>query len=136
MKNGRSGELEALRQFPNAHVMEMSPMKKFSFRMNEEEKRETREQQTAELNRLCETIRGIQPELMVFDELAIATHSNFIAEEDMWRLIETGLAYGEVVVTGRYAPASLIGRADYVSEIVKRSHPSDTGIKARKGVEW
>jgi cob(I)alamin adenosyltransferase len=27
-------------------------------------------------------------------------------------------------------------RADYVTEMVKRRHPYDSGIQARKGVEW
>ncbi|MDO4549247.1 MAG: cob(I)yrinic acid a,c-diamide adenosyltransferase [Clostridia bacterium] len=136
MKNGRSGELEALRHFPNAFVIETPPMNKFSFNMNAEEKREARARQAEKLGEMRETILEIRPELMVFDELAIAVHLDMISEGDMWRLIETGLACGEVVVTGRYAPASLIARADYVSEIVKRAHPFDRGVKARKGVEW
>ena len=53
------------------------------------------------------------------------------------RLIDEGLKYGEVVVTGRGASQALIDRADYVSVIEARKHPYiDEGLQARKGIEW
>ena len=136
VKNGRSGELEALRKFPSAHVVEVTPIKKFTFKMTPEEREEARAQQEQELEQLLELTRREQPQLMVFDELAIAAHLGLVSEEAMWRLIDAGLEYGEVVTTGRSAPDSLKARADYVTELVKRRHPYDEGLKARLGVEF
>ncbi|MBR2222695.1 MAG: cob(I)yrinic acid a,c-diamide adenosyltransferase, partial [Christensenellaceae bacterium] len=85
---------------------------------------------------LIEKIDQIKPETIILDELAVCTGIGLITEEDMWNLIDKALSYGETIVTGRYAPQSLIEKADYVSEIVKKRHPFDKGIPARKGVEW
>lgn len=136
MKTGRSGELDALRSFENAHVVEVAPITKFTFRMMPDELAKTRIQQAAELDRLCALVREERPQMMVFDELAITAEMELVTEEAMWRLIDAGLECGEVVTTGRYAPPSLIERADYVSEIVKRRHPYDSGLHARVGVEF
>ena len=136
LKTGRSGELDALRSFDNAHVVDIAPITKFTFRMTPEELNQTRMQQAAELDRLCALVQEKRPQLMVFDELAITAYMELVTEEAMWRLIDAGLECGEVVTTGRYAPASLMERADYVSEIVKRRHPYDNGLNARAGVEF
>lgn len=136
VKTGRSGELAALRQFENAHVFAATPIKKFTFKMTPAEMQLTKAQQAADLARLCEIVERERPQLMVFDELAMAVHLGIVEEADMWKLINLGLESGEVAVTGRYAPASLKERADYVSEIVKRKHPYDLGLHARKGVEF
>ena len=47
-------------------------------------------------------------------------------------LKEEGL---EVVLTGRDPGEELIELADYVTEMKKRKHPFDKGVKARKGIE-
>lgn len=136
LKNGRSGELDALRQFSLAHVVEVTPIKKFTFKMTPAELAEARAQQERELEQLIELTRREQPRLMVFDELAIAAQLGLVSEEAMWRLIEAGLKCGEVVTTGRNTPESLRARADYVTEMVKRRHPYDEGLRARQGVEF
>lgn len=41
-----------------------------------------------------------------------------------------------VVITGRDAPAELIGVADLVTEMRKIKHPMDVGRKGQKGIEW
>jgi cob(I)alamin adenosyltransferase len=42
----------------------------------------------------------------------------------------------EVVLTGRNPPASLLEKADYISEIRNIRHPYEKHIKARKGIEF
>ena len=136
LKTGRSGELLALARFPEAHVFEAEPIGKFTFRMTDAERAEARVRQTAQLERLIEAVNAEAPGLMVFDELAMAVCRGLIAEGDAWRLIEAGLKFGEVVVTGRHAPESMEKRADYVSEIKKIRHPFDRGVRARRGIEF
>ena len=75
-------------------------------------------------------------DLLVLDELALAMALGLVSGESGWRLIEAGLRWGEVAVTGRSAPESLLERADYVSEVTKRKHPYDRGIQARRGIEF
>lgn len=136
IKTGTSGEIKALRTLTQAQVIEMPPVCKFTYEMTAQELEATRAEQQACVERLCAEVERIQPQLMVFDELAIAAYIGVVSEEGMWRLIGTGLRYGEVAVTGRYAPQSLLERADYVSELTKHRHPFDQGVNARKGVEF
>ena len=136
MKKKNSGELVTFKKLPNATVIAMPEIKKFSFNMNEEEKLQTKEEQTQGLYDLCKQIEEIKPQLMILDELGITAYNNFITLENMNLLIDTGLKYGEVVVTGRNVPPSLIERADYVTEMKKHKHPFDEGLSARKGIEW
>ena len=136
LKTGRSGELSALARMPEALVFEAEPIGKFTFAMTEEEKREAGTRQTAQLKRLLAVVEAEKPELMVFDELALAVMLDLIQEEDAVQLIEAGLKYGEVAVTGRNAPEPMLKRADYVTQMQKQRHPFDRGIRARKGVEF
>jgi cob(I)alamin adenosyltransferase len=41
-----------------------------------------------------------------------------------------------VIITGRGAHRSLIELADTVSEVKNTKHAFDSGIKARKGIDW
>ena len=136
LKDNRSGELVALRTFPNARVIEAAPIEKFTFQMTQAELAQEQLRQGEMLEALICAVRDQKPALMVFDELAMAKHLHLVAEEAAWRLIQVGLGFGEVVTTGRYAPESLCARADYVSELVKRRHPFDEGLGAQEGVEW
>ena len=136
LKDGRSGELAALRGLAGCEVAAVEPIGKFVFRMTPEEKDEARARQNAEAERLAALVAARKPDLVVLDELALAMRMGMVSEERGWALIEAGLAGGEVAVTGRTAPESLLERADYVSEIVKRRHPYDSGVAARKGIEF
>lgn len=137
MKNGRSGELKALAQFPNASIFEAKPTTKFTSRMTKDELVEETKIQTAQARELIERIAKEKPELIVLDELAIALYSNLVDENTANRLIGEALLYGECVITGRYAPSWLSERADYVSRITPEKHPFKTeGLHARKGIEW
>ena len=42
----------------------------------------------------------------------------------------------EVVLTGRTPSSALLARADYVTEMTKRKHPFDDGVRARRGIEF
>lgn len=136
LKNGKSSELEAAAKFENACVIKVPSTNKFTYQMTEEELNEERRKQKNAIYMLIDKIKDMKPETIILDELAVCTGIGLTQEEDMWKLIGTALEYGETVVTGRYPPESLMERADYVSEIVKRRHPFDKGISARAGVEF
>ena len=136
LKDGRSGELTVLKNLPGANVAEIAPIAGFIFRMTPEQVAEAKRQQAAQLESLFSLVGSEKPDMAVFDELAMAMQLGFVDMDAAWRLIEEALKCGEVILTGRYAPKELILRADYVSEVVKRRHPYDLGLPARKGVEW
>ena len=41
----------------------------------------------------------------------------------------------DIVITGRYAKPEIIAKAEYVTEMLARKHPYDSGKKARPGIE-
>lgn len=136
LKSGTSGELDGAKTFENAFVVKVPATEKFTYQMTKEELEEEKARQKAEVYFLIDKIDELRPETIILDELAVCAGIGLISEDDMWKLINKALSFGETVVTGRYAPESLLEKADYVSEIVKRKHPFDKGIPARKGVEW
>lgn len=136
LKSGTSGELEGAKAFENAYVVSVPATNKFTYQMTEEELNIEKKRQRDVLYMLIDKIGEWKPETVILDELAVCAGIGLVSEEDMWKLIDMSLSCAETVVTGRYAPESILEKADYVSEIIKKRHPFDKGIPARKGVEW
>ena len=123
LKDGRSGELAALRTFERATVYPAKPISGFVFAMT-----------AAHIQSEAE---GLRPALTVLDELNVALACGMVTRENAERLIDAALAFGDVVSTGRNAPEWLRERADYVSEIAAQKHPFQTEkLAAREGIEY
>ena len=75
-------------------------------------------------------------DLVVLDELNVATGYGLVTLEEVIRLIREKPPHVELIITGRHADARLVEMADLVTEMVKVKHPYDKGIKARKGIEY
>ncbi|MCJ7679237.1 MAG: cob(I)yrinic acid a,c-diamide adenosyltransferase, partial [Candidatus Aminicenantes bacterium] len=73
--------------------------------------------------------------IIVLDEINIAVYFHLIAEEALHRFLDEKPGDVEVILTGRYAPASIIERADLVTEMKDVKHYYDTGVQARDGIE-
>ena len=136
IKNGRSGELNALLRFENAVIADMPKAEKFTFQMSSAEITAFREANKQAANELIHKINELEPHLTVLDEIAAAAYLGMLDETATHSVINAALECGEVCATGFKAPESLIARADYASEIVKRRHPFDNGLQARECVEW
>ncbi|OGP22131.1 MAG: hypothetical protein A2054_04785 [Deltaproteobacteria bacterium GWA2_55_10] len=74
--------------------------------------------------------------LLVFDEIMSAVNGGWIKAEDLIAFLDRRPPSLEVVLTGRNAPVELQQCADYVTEMLKIKHPFDTGVQARKGIEF
>jgi len=75
-------------------------------------------------------------DLLVLDEICAAYNNGAVDRELADRLILKKPSNLELVLTGRNAPEHFAEAADYVTEFVKRKHPYDNGITARKGIEF
>jgi len=73
--------------------------------------------------------------IVVLDEINVALYFRLLERKDLERLIDRKPADVELVLTGRYAPAWLIRRADLVTEMKDRRHYYDKGVCARIGIE-
>ena len=137
MKQGNSSELVSLGKLAGAHIHKGAVMRGFAYQMDEERLEQARREQTAQIDQIIDAIHNIRPALIVLDELAVAASYYIVPPEEAIRLIDEGLKFSEVIVTGRGASEALMNKADYVSVIEAKKHPFDTeGLRARKGIEW
>jgi cob(I)alamin adenosyltransferase len=73
--------------------------------------------------------------IVILDEINTAVHFKILPEAEVMDLLDKRPADVELVLTGRYAPASFIDRADLVTEMTEVKHYFDQGVTAREGIE-
>jgi cob(I)alamin adenosyltransferase len=83
-----------------------------------------------------EKILSGEYDLIVLDEINIAVYRNFITTAEVLALLDKKPAGLEIVMTGRYAHAELVKRADLVTEMKPIKHPYFEKIAARLGIEF
>jgi cob(I)alamin adenosyltransferase len=75
-------------------------------------------------------------DLLILDELTYAVSYGWVPVEDVVAGVTGRAPKTNVVITGRNAAPELIEMADTVTEMTKVKHAYDTGIKAKKGIEY
>ena len=83
-----------------------------------------------------ELMRDPSIDLLILDELNIATKYEYIAVSTVIEELKAKREMLHVVITGRNASPELIEIADLVSEMKVIKHPYAHGIKPQKGVEF
>ncbi|HIT92059.1 MAG TPA: cob(I)yrinic acid a,c-diamide adenosyltransferase [Candidatus Stercorousia faecigallinarum] len=81
-------------------------------------------------------IKNDEYNLIILDEANIAIDLGFIDINDMLEVLKNKPEEMEIVLTGRNARQEIIDIAHLVSEIKPVKHYWDTGIAARKGIEY
>ncbi len=77
-----------------------------------------------------------RPELLVLDEINLATAIGLLRVEDVLNFLDSVPEETTVVMTGRRAPKEFIERADLVTVMQMVKHPYQKGIPAREGIEF
>ena len=131
-KNDTSGEIGPLRAL-GATVLHADVPMTFEWKMDEEGRERARASMCRLLERALEAAQDA--DLLVLDEVVSAYRKDMIDRERLLRFLR-GNPQAEVVLTGRNPPPELSDLADYHSEICKRRHPKDRGVRARKGIEF
>jgi cob(I)alamin adenosyltransferase len=127
------GEWEALATFPNTTIM------RFGFRDFTDPnhvKPEEREQAELALAAARRALVGGAYDLVILDEVNVASAWKLIKTDDVVSLIKDRPAHVELILTGRRADQRLMDAADLVTECVKVKHPYDKGTLARSGIEF
>ncbi len=75
-------------------------------------------------------------QLIILDELTYLINWGWIEAEPVYHALRNRPEKVSVVVTGRDAPQGLIDVADTVSEVVKVKHAFDSGILAKRGLDY
>ncbi len=73
--------------------------------------------------------------IIILDEINVAVDFNLLSEKVILELLDQKPEEVEIILTGRYAPASFIKRADLVTEMKEKKHYYTKGITAREGIE-
>jgi cob(I)alamin adenosyltransferase len=136
MKPETSSERVALQQIAGMTVLSGYAIQKFSFAMQEAEKKEAAIGYQKQLSVLAEMLQQQPYDMLILDEIMACLSAGFLQEEMVLSFLQQVPEQTEVVLTGRNPPASLLGKADYISEIRNIRHPYEKHIKARKGIEF
>lgn len=78
-----------------------------------------------------------QNDIIVADEILYAVQLGLLKEEKVIELIKNKPRDKELILTGSHKPFSgIFELADLVTEVKKVKHPYDSGILARRGIEY
>lgn len=133
LKNNTSSERKSLEQVPNITCIKGCEQVKFSFQMNEEEKKEVRNYNKEQLQNLCQEIENY--DVLILDEAVCATGIGLLEEKELIHFLKNKPEKLEVILTGHTVSDTLLDIADYVTEMKKVKHPFDRGVAARAGIE-
>ena len=97
---------------------------------------ETEARARAAWDKAKEAIAGGAYQLVVLDEATYPVTWGWIGEADVVEAITSRPDHVNVIITGRDASPALLDLADTATEMVKRKHAFDLGVKALKGVDF
>ncbi len=89
----------------------------------------------AGLERIAEILAAGRYSLVILDEVTIALYYNLFSEAELFEVLAKRKKSTEVVLTGRYASAELIARADLVTEMKEIKHYFNSGVLSRSGID-
>ena len=135
LKNGKSSELNILRELPQVTVLTCPKQFGFFWKMTEEQKKEAGKAYQELFDKAVRAAVEEDAFLLVMDEFIAAYNHGMVNQEKALAFFKERPEGLEVALTGRDPAPELLELADYVSEIRKVKHPFDNGLKARKGIE-
>lgn len=137
LKDWKCGELNPLALLPGITVLRgKAPGSMFVKEMNDEELIKTKTIHDENLVKALYMQKNGQCDLLVLDEAIDAYHLGVLDAEMFEELLSNKPETLELVITGHNPDKRLLELADYVTEMVKRKHPYDSGITARSGIEF
>jgi len=74
--------------------------------------------------------------LVVLDEITYPMNWGWIATDEVLAVLRDRPEHVNVILTGRDAPQALVDAADTVTEMRKVKHAYDTGVLAKKGIDY
>lgn len=88
------------------------------------------------LEKVREIISSGTFDVVILDEINIATWYKLVTVEDVLELIAKKHPATELVLTGRYADTRVVEAADLVTEMKEIKHYYSNGVEAREGIEY
>jgi len=137
LKDWKCGELNSLALLQNVTVFYgKSSGSVFVRDMSDEERAETKAIHDKNLADALGLQKNGKCDLLVLDEATDAYQLGVLDSDVFTGLLENKPEPLELVITGHRPDDWMLGKADYVTEMVKHKHPYDKGVAARVGVEF
>ena len=83
-----------------------------------------------------EKIQSGKYDIVILDEINYAINLGLVSLEEVMDLIKSKPHKLDLILTGNYAKKEIIDLADLVTEMTEIKHPFQSGIKARKGIDF
>jgi cob(I)alamin adenosyltransferase len=136
MKGRDSGELHTFRQIPGINFVRSYGLSEFYI----EKDRESFEKHSAEASTAyADAVKSCSAgniDLLVLDEIITACYMGLVTVEMVISLVENRDEKLELVLTGTGASDKIISAADLVTEMKPLKHYYDSGVQARRGIEF
>lgn len=134
LKSDLSGERRILECIPTITMPKLPKNVKFVFDLTPEEHLEYKKDIVELFRQIKEEINNY--DMIIADEIFSAVDVGFITLSEVIDLIITYPKEKELILTGHNLDKSLLVYADYATYMSKIKHPYDSGIKARRGIEF
>ena len=137
LKSGETGELKICNQLGDCfQIFRFEKPRGFFWKLKEEEKKALKEEIEKAFAFAEQIVNKKQCDVLILDEIMGAMSNQMIKIEKVCALIKSKPAHMELILTGRNVPQEILELADYVSDIQAIKHPIDSGVAARKGIEY
>ena len=133
-KDGSSSEIRVLSSVPGVETVHPGLHYGRWRTMNDGQRAEIRESYRALFAKI--TSRAAEFDLIVLDEAVPAYGYGALDRAAVTDFLRAEGEKREIVLTGRNPAPELLELADYATEMRKEKHPFDSGITARRGVEY
>jgi cob(I)alamin adenosyltransferase len=131
MKGQEYSELKATEYLPCFEIEQFGTSSLVYGKPSEEDKLHAKKG----LLRIKEVLTSGEYEIVVMDEINTTLFFELVELADVLAVLDMKPRKTELILTGRYAPAELIERADLVTEMQEIKHYYEIGVGARKGIE-
>lgn len=134
LKDNSSGERIILEGIPQVTCIAGKENVKFYRQMDETEQRELKNyyiEKMDEIVKLCDRF-----DVMILDEALCAVLLGALDEDRLMGFLEHKPEGLEVILTGHEVPEKVLEIASYATEMKKKKHPFDAGLRARAGIEY
>ena len=134
LKSSPSGELISLARL--GITVHRGHSGGFSFNMTDADKLETKRHHDENLAAVLDIVSEGKCDLLILDEALDAYQLGLLDGDMLNSLINHKPAALELCITGHNPVGWIIDKADYVTQMTACKHPFNSGITARKGIEY
>ncbi len=136
LKTDSSGERSVLGKLDNVTLTNCPLNLKFTFDMTDAEKHQTAVLYRNIFERSAATALSDRYDMIVLDEIFDVINEGMLTEAQIYEFITNAPNSIEIVMTGHNPSQRFLAEADYITEMKKHKHPFDSGMTARKGIEF